>query len=151
MQEGAARAARAVDNRLGQLEDVGSEDADFRFLRFRPPRTETTGGSTPVLPCDVSDDAQIESLFTALGGEWDGLDGVVHSIAYAPREALKGGFLEGCTREAFRVAHDVSAYSFAAHLLVPELNALGDSGARGCTGRRLGCGSRRGLGRRGSR
>lgn len=68
----------------------------------------------PVLRCDVSSDAQIEDLFKALGGTWDGLDGIVHSIAFAPREALKGGFLEGLDREAFRVAHDVSAYSFAA-------------------------------------
>jgi enoyl-[acyl-carrier protein] reductase I len=71
-------------------------------------------GSTPILPCDVSDDGQIEELFRALGSQWDGVDGIVHSIAFAPREALKGGFLEGVTREAFRVAHDVSAYSFAA-------------------------------------
>ena len=71
-------------------------------------------GATPVLPCDVSDDAQIDALFAALREQWDGLDGIVHSIAFAPREALKGGFLEGCTREAFRMAHDVSAYSFVA-------------------------------------
>jgi enoyl-[acyl-carrier protein] reductase I len=71
-------------------------------------------GTTPVLPCDVSSDAEIEALFSALGATWDGLDGIVHSIAFAPRESLKGGFLEGLSREAFRVAHDVSAYSFAA-------------------------------------
>jgi enoyl-[acyl-carrier protein] reductase I len=68
-------------------------------------------GSTPVLPCDVSDDGQIDALFASLKAEWDG---IVHSIAFAPREALKGGFLDGLTRDAFRVAHDVSAYSFAA-------------------------------------
>ncbi|MGZ5094672.1 MAG: enoyl-ACP reductase FabI [Burkholderiales bacterium] len=71
-------------------------------------------GSAPVLPCDVSDDAQIDGLFAALREQWDGLDGIVHSIAFAPREALKGGFLDGLTRDAFRIAHDVSAYSFAA-------------------------------------
>jgi enoyl-[acyl-carrier protein] reductase I len=71
-------------------------------------------GSPPVLPCDVSDDREIEALFPALREQWDGLDGIVHSIAFAPREALKGGLLEGLSREAFRVAHDVSAYSFAA-------------------------------------
>ena len=71
-------------------------------------------GSSPVLPCDVADDAQIEALFSGLGGQWDGLDGIVHSIAFAPREALKGGLLDGLTRDAFRIAHDVSAYSFAA-------------------------------------
>src|SRR6476661_5806335 len=70
--------------------------------------------SPPVLPCDVSDDEQIAHLFGALREHWDGLDGIVHSIAFAPREALKGSFLDGITRDAFRVAHDVSAYSFAA-------------------------------------
>jgi enoyl-[acyl-carrier protein] reductase I len=71
-------------------------------------------GSPPILPCDVSDDRQIDALFAALREQWDGLDGIVHSIAFAPREALKGGLLEGLSREAFRMAHDVSAYSFAA-------------------------------------
>jgi enoyl-[acyl-carrier protein] reductase I len=71
-------------------------------------------GPSPVLECDVSDDAQIERMYASLRAEWDGLDGLVHSIAFAPREALKGGFLDGLTREAFRVAHDVSSYSFAA-------------------------------------
>jgi enoyl-[acyl-carrier protein] reductase I len=83
-------------------------------FKDRVAQLATGFGSMPVLPCDVSDDAQIEELFRALGARWDGLDGIVHSIAFAPREALKGGFLEGLTRDAFRVAHDVSAYSFAA-------------------------------------
>jgi enoyl-[acyl-carrier protein] reductase I len=71
-------------------------------------------GQAPVLPCDVAKDAEITALFENLGKQWDGLDGIVHSIAYAPREALKGDFIDGLTREAFRTAHDVSAYSFAA-------------------------------------
>ncbi len=71
-------------------------------------------GSAPVLPCDVADDAQIENLFDDLRHQWDGLDGLVHSIAYAPREALKGDILDGLTRDAFRIAHDVSSYSLAA-------------------------------------
>ena len=71
-------------------------------------------GGPPVLRCDVSSDKEIAALFAALGRQWSGLDGIVHSIAYAPREALKGGFLDGLSREAFHVAHDVSAYSFAA-------------------------------------
>jgi enoyl-[acyl-carrier protein] reductase I len=71
-------------------------------------------GAAAVLPCDVANDAEIAALFAALGKQWGGLDGIVHSIAYAPREALKGEFLDGLTRDAFRVAHDVSAYSFAA-------------------------------------
>lgn len=71
-------------------------------------------GNTPVLPCDVSDDAQITKLFDDLRLEWNGLDGLVHSIAFAPRETLKGELLDGLTREGFRIAHDVSSYSFAA-------------------------------------
>ena len=71
-------------------------------------------GTDRVYPCDVADDAQIEQLFTELGRQWDGLDGLVHAIAFAPREALKGGFHTSVTREAFRVAHDISSYSLAA-------------------------------------
>jgi len=71
-------------------------------------------GSSLALPCDVAEDAQIDALFAALGRHWDGLDGLVHAIAYAPREAIAGDFLDGLSREAFRVAHDVSAYSFPA-------------------------------------
>jgi enoyl-[acyl-carrier protein] reductase I len=67
-----------------------------------------------VIACDVADDAQIEALFADLGKHWDGLDGLVHAIAFAPREALKGPFHESVTREAFRVAHDISSYSLAA-------------------------------------
>jgi len=71
-------------------------------------------GSDIVLPCDVAVDAEIESLFAELGKRWDGLDGLVHAIAFAPREALKGLFHESVTRESFRVSHDVSSYSLAA-------------------------------------
>ena len=67
-----------------------------------------------VFPCDVSIDSEIDQLFADLGKHWDGLDGMVHSIAFAPREALDGTFLEGLSRESFRVAHDISAYSFPA-------------------------------------
>ena len=70
--------------------------------------------STLVFPCDVADDAQIEALFAGLGQHWDGLDGLVHAIAYAPNEAIEGDFLDGISREAFRIAHDVSAYSYPA-------------------------------------
>jgi enoyl-[acyl-carrier protein] reductase I len=67
-----------------------------------------------VLPCDVSSDDQVLSLFSAVQQEWGTLDGMVHAIAYASRESLKGEFLDGLDREAFRLAHDVSSYSFAA-------------------------------------
>ena len=67
-----------------------------------------------VFACDVADDAQIDALFRDLAARWDGLDGLVHAIAFAPREALKGGFHESVSRESFRIAHDISSYSLAA-------------------------------------
>lgn len=83
-------------------------------LRGRVEELAKDFGSVPVLPCDVASDEEIAALFVELGRQWGGLDGVVHSIAFAPREALKGELLDGLSREAFRIAHDVSAYSFAA-------------------------------------
>ncbi len=71
-------------------------------------------GVKVVLPCDVSSDRQIEQLFVELGKSWEGLDALVHSIAYAPREQLEGLFLQAVTREGFAVAHEISSYSFAA-------------------------------------
>ena len=71
-------------------------------------------GAGLVLACDVADDAQIDALFADLAKSWDSLDGLVHAIAFAPREALKGGFHESVSREAFRMAHDISSYSLAA-------------------------------------
>ena len=71
-------------------------------------------GSDIALACDVGEDAQIAALFAQLGKRWDSLDGLVHAIAFAPREAIAGDFLDGLSREAFRTAHDVSAYSFPA-------------------------------------
>jgi enoyl-[acyl-carrier protein] reductase I len=71
-------------------------------------------GSDIVLPCDVAEDAQIDGAIAALREHWDTLDGLVHSIGFAPREAIAGDFLEGLSREGFRIAHDISSYSFAA-------------------------------------
>ena len=71
-------------------------------------------GSTLLFPCDVTDDEQIAAAFAECSKHWDALDGVIHSIAFAPRESLAGSFLDSVSREAFRVAHDISAYSFAA-------------------------------------
>jgi enoyl-[acyl-carrier protein] reductase I len=96
------------------------EGAELAFTyvgdRFKDRVTEYAAefGSKIVLSCDVGDDAQIDGAFADLGKEWDGLDGLVHSIGFAPREAIAGDFLEGLSREGFRVAHDISAYSFPA-------------------------------------
>jgi enoyl-[acyl-carrier protein] reductase I len=70
--------------------------------------------SNIVLPCDVSDDAQIDNLFADLKKHWDGIDIIVHSVAFVPKVALDGDYLDAVTREYFRIAHDVSSYSFAA-------------------------------------
>jgi enoyl-[acyl-carrier protein] reductase I len=67
-----------------------------------------------IYECDVGDDAQIERLFTQLGEVWPEFDGFVHAIAFAPREAIAGDFLDGLSRESFRIAHEISAYSFPA-------------------------------------
>ena len=83
-------------------------------IRERVNKLASDFGTVPVLPCDVTQDEQIDTLFSSLKSEWGHLDGVVHSIAFAPREALKGEFLDGLTRDAFKMAHDISSYSFAA-------------------------------------
>ncbi len=67
-----------------------------------------------VFDCDVGDDAQIAALFDGLARTWPQFDGFVHSIGFAPRESISGDFLDGLSREAYRIAHDISAYSFPA-------------------------------------
>jgi enoyl-[acyl-carrier protein] reductase I len=67
-----------------------------------------------IFDCDVADDAQIDAMFTDLAKTWPQFDGFVHSIGFAPREAIAGNFLDGLSREGFRIAHDISAYSFPA-------------------------------------
>src|SRR6478752_9302974 len=70
--------------------------------------------STLLFDCDVASDEQIDAMFNQLGETWPQFDGFVHSIGFAPREAIAGDFLDGLSRESFRVAHDISAYSFPA-------------------------------------
>ena len=83
-------------------------------FRDRVADMAATFGSSLAFACDVADDAQIDALFASLAERWGGLDGLVHAIAFAPREAIAGRFLEGASREAFRVAQDISAWSFVA-------------------------------------
>ena len=94
--------------------------------RFKDRITEFAADfdSKLIFDCDVGDDAQIEKLFTDLSAHWPKFDGFVHSIGYAPREAIAGNFLDGLTRENFRIAHDISAYSFPAmaKAALPYLN-----------------------------
>ncbi len=83
--------------------------------RFKDRITEFAASldSNLIFDCDVGDDAQIERLFADLSQTWPRFDGFVHAIGFAPREAIAGDFLEGLSRENFRIAHDISAYSFA--------------------------------------
>ncbi len=94
--------------------------------RFKDRITEFAAdfGSTLIFDCDVGDDAQIARLFTDLSQTWPKFDGFVHAIGFAPREAIAGDFLDGLSREAFRIAHDISAYSFPgmAKAALPMLN-----------------------------
>ncbi len=71
-------------------------------------------GSNLLYPCDVSSDAQIDSLFQSLAKDWPTFDGFVHAVAFAPADQLDGDYLDCVTREGFRIAHDISSYSFAA-------------------------------------
>ena len=88
----------------------------YQTERFKERVTDMAAefGSTIVIPLDVAEDSQITELFVELGKRWDRLDGLVHAIGFAPREAIAGDFLEGLSREAFNIAHDISSYSFAA-------------------------------------
>jgi len=96
------------------------EGAELAFTyqneRFRGRVTDMAAelGSKIAVPCDVANDAEIDNLFRELQKHWDGLDGLVHAIAFAPREAIAGEFLDGLSRAGFAQAHDVSAYSFPA-------------------------------------
>lgn len=83
-------------------------------LQGRVEKMAAECNSSITIECDVSSDEQIENVFTELGKQWDGLDCIVHSVAFAPREALDGNFVDATTRENFRIAHDISSYSFVA-------------------------------------
>jgi enoyl-[acyl-carrier protein] reductase I len=102
--------ARAVAREGGELAFTYQGEG----IRERVAALAREFGDAPPIACDVADDAQIDALFATLRSRWDSLDGLVHAIAFAPREALKGEFHESTTREAFRIAHDVSSYSLAA-------------------------------------
>ncbi len=83
-------------------------------LKGRVEKMAAELGSDRCYPMDVSDDQQINNAFEALGKSWDGLDILIHSVAFAPADQLAGTYLESVTREGFRIAHDVSSYSLAA-------------------------------------
>jgi enoyl-[acyl-carrier protein] reductase I len=86
-------------------------------------------GSNITMPMDVSSDAEIEAAFATLRSHWDSLDIIVHAIAFAPREALSGSFSDSTSREAFRIAHDISSYSFTALARAGKPMLAGRNGA----------------------
>ena len=98
----------------------------YQGERFKERITEFAADfdSTLVFDCDVSSDEQIAALVSGLTAVWPKFDGFVHAIGFAPREAIAGDFLEGLSREAFAIAHDISAYSFPgmAKAFLPHLN-----------------------------
>ena len=107
--------------------DQGAELA-FSYVgeRFKDRITEYAAefDSKLVFDCDVSSDEQIDQMFKDLSAHWPKFDGFVHAIGFAPREAIAGDFLEGLSREGYKVAHDISAYSFPAmaKACLPMLN-----------------------------
>ncbi len=104
----------------GVAQAMHREGAELAFtyqgekLKERVEKLAAEFDSSIVLPCDVASDEQIEAVFEELGKHWDGLDSIVHSVAYAPREALEGSYVDAVTRENFAIAHDISSYSFTA-------------------------------------
>ena len=83
-------------------------------LQDRVSRFAAEFGSNIVLPLDVASDEQIDAVFAELAKRWDGLDCIIHSVGFAPRDQLEGSYVDAVTREGFRIAHDISAYSLAA-------------------------------------
>ncbi|HEC16304.1 MAG TPA: enoyl-ACP reductase [Sedimenticola sp.] len=104
----------------GIAEAMSREGAQLAFtyqadkLKKRVDKLAQKCDSDMVLPLDVTSDDQITDVFTELGKQWDGLDGIVHSVGFAPRDQLEGSYVDAVTREGFAIAHDISSYSFAA-------------------------------------
>jgi enoyl-[acyl-carrier protein] reductase I len=104
----------------GIAQAMHREGAELAFtyggekLRERVEPLAASVGSTRVMPLDVTSDEQIEAVFAALARDWGHFDILVHAVAFAPREALAGGFTASTSREAFAIAHDVSSYSLTA-------------------------------------
>lgn len=104
----------------GIAQAMHREGAELAFtyqndkLRERVEKFAAEVDSNIVIPCDVSSDEQITQVFEHLDDYWDGLDILIHSVAYAPKEQLDGEYLENVTREGFLMAHEISSYSFSA-------------------------------------
>jgi len=96
------------------LADQGAELAltyqNEAFLKRVQPLAEELGADL-VLPCDVTDDDQVDAVFQELDAQWGGLDILVHSLAFAPKEELRGEYCESTSRDGFLTAHEISAWS----------------------------------------
>ena len=104
----------------GVAKAMHREGAELAFtyqgerLRSRVEDFAAECGSEITVPCDVASDEEIQNVFDHLDNYWEHVDIMVHSIAYAPREELRGEYLDSVTRDGFRVAHEISSFSFAA-------------------------------------
>ncbi len=118
----------------GIAQAMQREGAELAFtfqndkLQERVEKMAAECGSNITVECDVSSDQQIDEVFNELRKHWDGLDCIVHSVAFAPRDALDGNYVDSVTRENFKIAHDISSYSFTA------LAKAGKSMMAGCNG-----------------
>lgn len=104
----------------GIAEAMHREGAELAFtyqndkLKSRVEEFAATFDSSLCFPCEVTSDEEIAAVFADLSKHWDGLDVLVHSVGYAPGHELDGNYVDVTTREGFRIAHDISSYSFVA-------------------------------------
>ena len=120
---------------FGIAQAMRREGAELAFtyqnekLRGRVEEFAGLFGSTLTFPCDVASDDEIGNVFKLLGEHWDGLDVLVHSVGYAPGHELEGNYVDVTTREGFRIAHDISSYSFGALAQAAKPMMLGRNGS----------------------
>ncbi|HLV77124.1 MAG TPA: enoyl-ACP reductase [Marinobacter sp.] len=104
----------------GIAEAFAREGAELAFtyqnekLQSRVEKFAEEWGSTITLPCDVASDEQIENVFVELNKQWDHIDIIIHAVGFAPAHELNGNYVDVTTREGFKIAHDISSYSFVA-------------------------------------
>ena len=104
----------------GIAEAFAREGAELAFtyqnekLQPRVEKFAEQWGSKLTFPCDVASDEEIENVFKELGKHWDNIDIIVHAVGYAPGHELDGNYVDVTTRDGFRIAHDISSYSFVA-------------------------------------
>ena len=119
----------------GIAQAMHREGAELAFtyqndkLKPRVEKMAEECGTKLSFPCDVSSDDEITNVFTSLKDSWDSLDIIIHSVAFAPREELEGEYIDSTTREGFRMAHEISSYSFTALAKAGRTMMQGRNGA----------------------